>query len=87
MWEEIITEAEANRAARRMRSWSIGRGQRSCVCCGRFLPLQWVGELCQTCQDSGRVPRPPYTHQRHKSAHEEASPHVSRQFRNTGRMT
>jgi hypothetical protein len=65
VWDEIHAEMEAARAARRMRSWSIGRGQRSCAGCGHFLPLARVGEVCQACQDSGRVPRP--AHQRRRS--------------------
>jgi hypothetical protein len=60
MWDEIHAENEAARAARRMRSWSIGRGQRSCASCGHFLPLAWVGALCQACQDGGQAPRPPH---------------------------
>jgi hypothetical protein len=46
--------------ARRVHGWSIGRGQRSCAACGRYLPLAWTDERCQSCQDSGRVPRPPH---------------------------
>lgn len=67
MWDEIQAENEAARAARRMRSRSIGRGQRSCAGCRHVLPMAWVGELCQACQNSGRVPRPAHM-RRHSHA-------------------
>jgi hypothetical protein len=52
-------QQQLERMQRRMRGWSVSRGQCNCRACGRYLPLQWVGDLCASCQDSGKVPRPP----------------------------
>jgi hypothetical protein len=46
------------RMRRRTRGWSVSRGQRNCGGCGHYLPMAWVGEVCASCQDADRIPRP-----------------------------